>query len=119
MKIKYFNYSQAKAISADYQHIVGMPFEKESNEHQAIEVQQVIVAPYSRILQWQFLRSLLRGMPHEEALSICPNGRYDVLVLPNEQPHPSLGFRMKTLRNYLQDQELAFNPDIYNCLRTT
>jgi hypothetical protein len=117
MKIKYLNYSQAQAICSDHQHIVGQPFEKTPGE--PARVSSVLIAPYSRILQWQFVRSLYRGVPHEEALSICRNGRYDVLVLPDTVYKPAQqSLNVKTLRDYLQEHGVPFDPGAYNCLRT-
>jgi hypothetical protein len=116
MKIKYLNYSQAQAICADYQHLVGKPFESDTTVPAAVK--HVIIAPYSRILQWQFVRSLYRGMPYDEALGICRNGRYDVLVLPDTEYKPAQqSLYAKTLRDYLDDHGVPFNPGDYNCLR--
>jgi len=117
MKIKYLNYSQAKAICNDYQYLVGRPYENTDNNTESNNiVHQVVTAPYSRILQWQFMRSVVRGVSPEQAIEICPNGRYDVLVLP-EQDRRAISFRMKSLRSYLSEHGIDYNQEIYNCLR--
>jgi len=115
MKIKYFNYSQAKAISNDFQHLIGRPYEKELLTEKLVG--SIMIAPYSRILQWQFMRMLLRGTTHEEALSICPNGRFDLLVVPDRDVYTPVGYDVKTLRNYLEEHNLEFNTEMYQELK--
>ena len=115
MKIKYLSYNQAKALCEGYQHLVGSVYD--ASEADKDIVRCVIVAPYSRILQWQFVRSLLHGVPYEEALAICPDGRYDVLVLPDQENRTNLSFRMKSLRDYLQESGIDPNPDMHHRIR--
>lgn len=115
MKTKYLNYSQARAICQDYQYLVGASYEEK--DHETDLVTKVVIAPYSRILQWQFLRSIQRGMPQDEALRINTNGRYDVLVLPEQRHASSLTYRMKPLRTYTREHNIDFDPGTYNCFR--
>lgn len=111
MKTKYLNYNQAKAICAHYQYLVGCAYERNAEDGNII--QQVVIAPYSKILQWQFMRSVVRGISLEQAIDINPNGRYDVLVLP-PQERRALSFRLKSLRTYLAEYGIEYNPGIYS-----
>jgi len=112
MKINYFNFSQAQALCEDYQSLVGQPFE--AGEPSDI-VGQVVVAPYSRILQWQFVRSLLKGVSHQDVVS--PDGKYDVLVLPEHKGGSTINIRVKSLRIFLVEHGFQYKPELYSCLR--
>jgi hypothetical protein len=110
MKTKYLSYAQAKAICNDYKHLTGTPLD-ESNT-----IDLVTVAPYSRILQWQFLQWLIvEGRPLQKLLSMDYGGRYDVLAVTKTTGEP--GFITKDLRSVLQLHNIPFDPVRYSCLR--
>ena len=109
MKVKYLNYQQAEILERQFQFIIGRPFDK--NENEAL-VKATMVAPYSPILQWQFLRDIQRGMDHASALSICKNGRFDIIVISNQLKTNKDGFTVKDLRSYIQEHDLTnYLPD--------
>ena len=115
MKTNYLSYAQASAICEDYQCLIGELFTPGDDGDGLIR--QVVVAPYSRILQWKFIRSLLREINPQTAADICPNGKYDVLLLPDQIKRDSLNYRAKTVRHYLKEQGKELNLSDYNALR--
>jgi hypothetical protein len=110
MKAKYFNYNQARAICLEYQNLKGQSFSDST------PVEAVLVAPYSRILQWHYVRHLLRGNSPESLLSQYPSGRYDVIVLFRDSSAPN-GFAIGDLRGFLETHQLPFNARRYSCLK--
>lgn len=110
MKTKYLSYAQACAICIDYKHLTGSAFD----EKRTIDL--VTVAPYSRILQWQFLQWLVNeGRSLQTLLSMDYGGRYDVLAVTKVAEEP--GFLVKDVRSLLQQRELPFEAVRYACLR--
>lgn len=111
MKAKYFSYAQACAICKDFLHLQGEPLD---DQHQ---IRTVAVAPYSRILQWQFLQELLKNDWKRSNTQINnPSGQYDVLLVApsgNEQ-----GFVAHPLRNYVAARNIPFDESRYHCLRS-
>lgn len=104
MKVKYYNYKQAVALSERFQELVGKPFDKDNEENQ---VKQVTIAPYSRIIQWQFVRAITHGVSLEEALTLCVNKRYDVIVIASKLKNNEGGFHIKSLSSYLTEHNLS------------
>ena len=111
MKVKYPNYRQALSLMNDYQFLIGKPFETELLDN---AVKQILVAPYSSILQWQFLRDVNRGIYPTSALHICKDGRFDVLVLSELKKNDKGGFLWKDLRSYLREHNHPFDMSKYN-----
>ena len=109
MKTKYLSLAQAAAISKDYQHLCGGPFDEQR------QVALVTAAPYSRILQWQYIQSLLDDGLNLSPATDNPSGRFDVLVVSRQQEEP--GFLTKDLRSYLRERGLPFDEARYACLR--
>lgn len=112
MKTKYLAYSQAASISADYQHVVGHCFGDADEKNRVVDV--VTVAPYSRILQWSFVRQLLRGTSLGEALALTQDRRFDVIVISVARENRG-DFRVKDLRRFLSEQRLPFDAARYRC----
>lgn len=80
------------------------------------EIALVTAAPYSRILQWRYIQSVLNNDGRNRSPAAGnPSGRYDVLVVARQQEEP--GFRTKDLRSYLQERSLPFDETRYACLR--
>lgn len=111
MKTKYLAYAQAYAMSQDYQHLSGEPF----NDDYRIDF--VTIAPYSPILQWQFVRNILSGENPNACLRKYPGDRYDVIVVSKCRDSLA-GFLIKDLRTYLEVTGTFFNSVRYNCLRS-
>lgn len=111
MKAKYFSYAQACAICKDFLHLQGEPLDERH------PIRMVAVAPYSRILQWQFLQELIRnGWKRQQQQLNNPSGQYDVLLIAqsdNEQ-----GFLTHPLRNYVAARNIPFDESRYHCLRS-
>jgi len=111
MKAKYFSYAQACAVCKDYLHLQGEPLD---DHHQIL---MVAVAPYSRILQWQFVQELIRNdWTRKNMHQNNPSGQYDVLLIAksgNEQ-----GFLAHPLRNYVAAKNISFDESRYHCLRS-
>ena len=101
MRIKYLSYKQAVVALLNFKYLVGQPFEK--GNAAAGKVKHVLIAPYNRILQWQFLYLVYNGTNPEDAIAICKDGKYTVLVL-SEFYHPTVEkFRPKELHVFLDD----------------
>ncbi len=111
MKVKYLNYEQAAALSENFQRLVGRPFNRGGQEN---FVRQVVIAPYSRIIQWQFVRSVIKGTPPDEALTLCVNNRYDVILLSSRLKNEDGAYEIKTLGNYLAEHELAEDTAVFH-----
>jgi hypothetical protein len=110
MKTKYLSHAQACAISRDYQYLHGEVFD---GSH---KIDLVTVAPYSRILQWQYLQSVLyEGRSESARTNRNPSGRYDVIVVTKSIEEP--GFIVKDLRTYLKAAGITFDESRYACLR--
>jgi hypothetical protein len=110
MKTKYLSYAQARAICNDYKYLCGTT----TDEGRRIDL--ITVAPYSRILQWQFLQWLIvEGRPLSTLLSVDYGGRYDVLAISKTAEEP--GYIAKDLRTVLQTQNIPYDPVRYSCLR--
>ena len=111
MKAKYFSYAQACAICKDFLHLQGEPLD---DEHR---IRLVVVAPYSRILQWQFLQELKKQDWKQKSNHLnSPSGQYEVLLVApsnNEQ-----GFITHPLRNYVAARNIPFIESRYHCLRS-
>jgi len=103
MKVKYMKYKQAITACLQHQSLIGQPFDKDTEA--AGTVRYVLIAPYSRILQWHFLSSVFEGKDPSQAIAICRDGKYDVLVIGTKY-HPSNDrFPAKSLRDYLAEFE--------------
>jgi hypothetical protein len=109
MKTKYLAYAQACAICNDYQYLQGESLEA---GHQ---IDYISVAPYSRILQWQFANNLLRGISSTALLDQNLTGRYDVIIISKTDCEP--GFMILDLRSHLKAAGIDFDPTRYQCLR--
>lgn len=92
MKAKYLSRNSACALAADHQHLVGQQFDVAHN------VQMVVVAPYSRILQWAHVSSLLRSKPAPPN----PSNRYDALVIALAPDTPA-GFLIQDVRSFVEE----------------
>jgi hypothetical protein len=100
-KKKSLNYKQAIEKCRQYQHLVGQPFEKGMSS--AGTIKHVIIAPHSKILQWQFLSNFLGGMDVDKALGICRDGKYTVLLVSNLYRPGQESVPPKYLHNYLEE----------------
>ncbi len=109
MKTKYLAYAQACAISKDYQYLKGDVF---GQDHR---IDIISVAPYSRILQWQFVSNLLKGMSTKALLDANHSGKYDVIAVARTGDEQA--FKIIDLRSLLVEKGVAFDPARYNCLR--
>lgn len=98
MKVKYMKYKQAVAACLQYQSLIGRPFAKDST---AGTVKYVIIAPYSRILQWHYLSSVFEGADPAQAIAVCRDGKYDVLIISSNYNPSENNFPPKPLRDYL------------------
>lgn len=106
MKAKYLNYSQAWALSNEYQSLKGR------SPNGSAPVEAILLAPYSRILQWHYVRGLLRGESPATLLHSYPSERYDVIVLIHD-PGSANGYVIKSLRSYLEEHEMPFESRRY------
>lgn len=111
MKAKYFSFAQACAICKDYLHLEGQPLD---DQHR---IRMVAVAPYSRILQWQFMQELVRnGWKRGNVQRNNPSGQYDVLVIADSENEQ--GILSHPLRNYVTARNIPFDEPRYHCLRS-
>ena len=111
MKPKYLSYAQACAMRRDYQHLIG------DNLDDSHQIEQIVIVPYSRILQWQFCRKLLfEERTQRELLSLDYGGRYDVIALTRADGEP--GFMTIDLRRLLAQRGISYDAARYACLRT-
>lgn len=112
MKAKYLLYAQACAMCRDYRHLQGRAFDD------AHRIDAILMAPYSRLLQWQFLQQMSASSLHQAPpVANNPSGRYDVLLLAYTGGQP--GYLKDDLRSYLSRTGLPFDPSRYDCLRHT
>lgn len=111
MKAKYFSYAQACAICKDFLHLQGETLDEQHR------IRVVAVAPYSRILQWQFLQELKRADWKKKTTQLNnPSGQYDVLLIaPSENEQ---GFVAHPLRNHVAARNIPFDESRYHCLRS-
>lgn len=107
MKIKYLSYAQAAAISSSHQHLVGEPFGQGADVSRTVDL--VVVAPYSRILQWSFARQVVKGVHPTTALQQWLLDRYDIVVISMNRSNLA-DFQVKDLREYLKERGLEFKP---------
>jgi hypothetical protein len=105
MKIKYLSYQQAAAITSEHQHLTGEPFGEGPDASRRVDA--VVLAPYSRILQWSFARQVVKGMHPSEALKQWPVDRFDVVVISANPANPA-DFQVKGLRDYLSERGMEF-----------
>lgn len=111
MKAKYFSYAQACAICKDFLHLQGAPLDE---RHQ---IRMVAVAPYSRILQWQFLQELIRNdWKRRNVQQNNPSGQYEVLLIASSENDQ--GVVSHPLRNYVTARNIPFDESRYHCLRS-
>ena len=103
MKINYLPYSKAAQLVEDNQHLKGSPLED------GCFIDFIVVAPYSRIIQWSFVTDLLRGA-EPEAQRFTTNDRYNAIVVAR-CPNALAGFLIKDLRAYLKGPGLNPVPD--------
>jgi len=101
-KKKSLNYKQAIEKCRQFQHLVGQPFEK--GVPSAGSIKHVIIAPHSKILQWQFLSNYISGMDIDKALGICRDGKYTVLLVSNLYRPGHESVPPKYLHNYLEEE---------------
>lgn len=112
MKVKYLSYAQAYAIYNDYQYLQDEQLANNAN------FDIMTIAPYSRILQWQFVRRLLQGTaPVSALLDDNVSARYDVIVV-SKTPNASTPFSIMDLRTYLHKADISFDLSRYSCLRS-
>ena len=115
MKIKYLSYAQARAMEADYQYLAGLPFNKAFPQEG--KVKSVFIAPYSRILQWQYVRSIVKGALQNAIVQSSPDGRFDVLLL-SDAAGANGEFEYQNLRDWLAAEGLPFDMGRYKYLRS-
>ncbi len=108
MKVKYLKYKQALAACLGHQHLIGLPFEKDNDA--AGKVMHVLIAPYSRILQWYYLSNVLAGQDPNKAITICRDGKYDVLLISSEYKPGEESIPPKNLHSYLAEFGVAARP---------
>jgi hypothetical protein len=108
MKVKYMKYKQAVSACLQYQSLKGQPFDKEREA--AGTVRHVLIAPYSRILQWHFLSSVFAGKDPSQAIAVCRDGKYDVVVISSKYNPADDKYKAKPLRDYLE--EFALNSSV-------
>ena len=100
-KKKSLSYNQAIVKCRQFQHLVGQPFE--AGVSSAGTIKHVIIAPHSKILQWQFLSNFLSGMEIDQALGICRDGKYSVLLVSNVYRPGHESVPPQNLHNYLEE----------------
>lgn len=100
-KKKSLNYKQAIEKCRQYQHLVGQSIWPDNPE--AGTIRYVLIAPHSKILQWQYLTNILSGMDIDKALSICRDGKYSVLLISNLYRPGHESVPPKCLHNYLEE----------------
>ena len=101
MKVKYLKYKPAVAACLQNQNLIGHPFDRENPA--AGIVKHVLLAPYSRILQWHYLSTVFNGVDANKAIAICRDGKYDVVVVSDRYSPGEQDFPPKSLRNYLAE----------------
>jgi hypothetical protein len=101
MKVKYLKYKQAVAACLEHQNLIGHPFDRDNEA--AGTVKHVLLAPYSRILQWHYLSTVFSGVDANKAIAICRDGKYDVVVVSSKYSPGEQDFPPKSLRNYLAE----------------
>ncbi len=102
MRPKPLSYKRAIEACLKHQDLIGMPFS--ANAPEAGKVARIVIAPYNRILQWQFLNNVYSGADPDTALAICRDGKYEVLLLSNRYKPDEVAHRPRILREYLEEQ---------------
>lgn len=73
------------------------------------KVARIVIAPYNRILQWQFLADLHNGTDPDTALTIWRDGKYEVLLLSDKYKPDDTAYRPKVLSQFIEERELRMN----------
>lgn len=117
MKIKYLSFRQAAAICSAFTYLEGQVFDEKTPS--LGYVRDVLVAPYSRIMQWDFLRKYVRGAAPAQLVREMPcQGKFDVIVLADKIMNKQKQFLAKDLRTYLAEHNIAFPADLYTGIRS-
>ena len=95
-------------IARDYQFLCGKPINADYS------IEQVMIVPYSRILQWRHISAHMAGQLDIARLLVNPADRYDVVVVSSCNAVES-GFICKDIRTYLQETGAFFNHTRYSC----
>ncbi len=103
MRAKPLSYKRAIESLLKNQNLVGMSFEPDVPERG--KVARIVIAPYNRILQWQFLKEIHSGADPDTALSICRDGKYEVLLLSTKYRPDDLAHRPKVLSQFLSERQ--------------
>jgi len=113
MQVKYLNFRQAKALCSEFQYLKN----RDTPENSPDPIWEITVAPYSKILQWQFVKNLVRGVPFQKAIQICVNGRFDVVIIYKNEKVPANPFSIKSLRSYLKEKAIPQSPNRLSLFR--
>lgn len=107
MRPKPLSYKRAIESCLKHQNLIGMSFTPDSPE--SGKVARIVIAPYNRILQWQFLTEIHNGVDPDTALAKCRDGKYEVLLLSNKYRPDDLAHRPKVLCHFLEEREQMLN----------
>jgi hypothetical protein len=103
MRPKPLSYKRAIETCLKHQNLIGLNFTPGTPE--SGKVARIIIAPYNRILQWQFLNDIHSGNDPDTALAICRDGKYEVLMLSDKYQPDLLEHRPKLLSQFLTERE--------------
>ena len=96
MKVKYLSYTYAAHLKDKYNYLVGQPYKYCGVERGVIC--DIVIVPYSKILQWRFLREYAKGI---EINPINALGRFDVAVITDQFRFYSQPENFCDLRSYI------------------
>lgn len=105
MRSKHLSYKRAIETCLSNQDLVGAPFSP--GEPDAGDIVRVMIAPYNKILQWQFVNDIINGADPERAIARCRDGKYDVIPVAVTYDPKEVKHRPKRLITYLEEQALA------------
>lgn len=112
MRPKPLSYKRAIETCLKHQNLIGLSFTPDAPE--SGKVSRIVIAPYNRILQWQFLNDIHAGTDPDTALAICRDGKYEVLILSNKYRPDDLAHRPKLLSQFLDERAARMGAGIEN-----
>lgn len=102
MRPKHLSFKRAVDLCLNNQSLLGLAFSP--IDPSAGKIRHVLVAPYNRILQWQFLNDVFEGADPDAALGICRDGKYEVVLVSNKYKPGDTAHRPKALSAYLDEK---------------